>query len=98
MASSDENAFIALKDITKKYGGVTALDNADFQIKTGEAICLAGENGSGKSTLIKILVGVEQPTSGHIFIDGKEFIRKSRNFGIEELKNELNRPYNLMFS
>lgn len=73
MASSDENAFIALKDITKKYGGVTALDNADFQIKTGEAICLAGENGSGKSTLIKILVGVEQPTSGHIFIDGKEY-------------------------
>ena len=71
MSQQRDDTFIELKGIVKRYGGVTALDDVDFRVKTGEAICLAGENGSGKSTLIKILVGVEQPTSGQIFIDGK---------------------------
>ena len=73
MTRDEETAFIEVKGITKRYGGVTALDDVDFRIRAGEALCLAGENGSGKSTLIKILVGVEQPTSGHIFIDGKKY-------------------------
>ena len=63
MSQQRDDTFIELKGIVKRYGGVTALDDVDFRVKTGEAICLAGENGSGKSTLIKILVGVEQPTS-----------------------------------
>ena len=71
MSQQRDDTFIELKGIVKRYDGVTALDDVDFRVKTGEAICLAGENGSGKSTLIKILVGVEQPTSGQIFIDGK---------------------------
>ena len=71
MSKHDDDTFIELKGIVKQYGGVTALDGVDFRVKAGEAICLAGENGSGKSTLIKILVGVEQPTSGQIFVDGK---------------------------
>ncbi|MEK9617899.1 MAG: ATP-binding cassette domain-containing protein, partial [Deltaproteobacteria bacterium] len=49
---------------------MTALDNVDFRVSAGEAVCLAGENGSGKSTLLKILAGVEQPTEGVIRIDG----------------------------
>jgi len=73
MSKHDEDTFIELKGIVKQYGGVTALDEVDFRVKAGEAICLAGENGSGKSTLIKILVGVEQPTSGQIFIDGRRY-------------------------
>jgi simple sugar transport system ATP-binding protein len=73
MSKHDDDTFIEMKGIRKKYGGVTALEDVDFRIKTGEAICLAGENGSGKSTLIKILVGVEQPTSGQICIDGKSY-------------------------
>ena len=73
MSQHRDDTFIELKGIVKRYGGVTALDDVDFRVKTGEAICLAGENGSGKSTLIKILVGVEQPTSGQIFIDGKSY-------------------------
>ena len=73
MSQQRDDTFIELKGIVKRYGGVTALDDVDFRVKTGEAICLAGENGSGKSTLIKILVGVEQPTSGQIFIDGKPY-------------------------
>ena len=73
MPQHKDDTFIELKGIKKQYGGVTALDDVDFRVKTGEAICLAGENGSGKSTLIKILVGVEQPTSGQLFIDGKPY-------------------------
>ncbi|MAL04724.1 MAG: lipase, partial [Rhodobiaceae bacterium] len=73
MSQHKDDTFIDLKGIVKRYGGVTALDDVDFRVKMGEAICLAGENGSGKSTLIKILVGVEQPTSGQIFIDGKSY-------------------------
>ena len=71
MSKLDDDTFIEMKGIGKQYGGVKALDNVDFRVKTGEAISLAGENGSGKSTLIKILVGVEQPTFGQIYIDGK---------------------------
>ena len=55
MSQHRDDTFIELKGIVKRYGGVTALDDVDFRVKTGEAICLAGENGSGKSTLIKIL-------------------------------------------
>ena len=58
MSKHDDDTFIEMKGIGKQYGGVTALEDVDFRVKSGEAICLAGENGSGKSTLIKILVGV----------------------------------------
>jgi len=62
------SATVRMRGVTKRYGGVTALNDVDFAIEPGEAVCLAGENGSGKSTLIKILAGVEQPTSGEIMI------------------------------
>ena len=70
MALPDPGAFVSMMGVTKRYAGVTALDNVDFRVGAGEAICLAGENGSGKSTLLKILAGVEQPTEGVIQIDG----------------------------
>ncbi len=77
MSKYNDDTFIELKGIVKQYGGVTALEDVDFRVRTGEAICLAGENGSGKSTLIKILVGVEQPTSGQILIDGRHYSQLS---------------------
>ena len=63
---------ISLKRVTKTYSGITALDDVNFSIRKGEAVCLAGENGSGKSTLIKILAGVEQPDCGRIEFSGVE--------------------------
>jgi simple sugar transport system ATP-binding protein len=61
---------LEMKRVTKKYGGIKALDNVDFSIFKGEIHCLVGENGSGKSTLIKIISGVEKPEAGgEIFID-----------------------------
>ncbi len=66
-------SFVILKNITKRYEGVLALDNVDFDIKKGEVHCLVGENGSGKSTLVKIMTGVISPEPGaKIIIDRKE--------------------------
>ena len=49
------------RDISKRFGGVRALRDIDFDVAAGEVHCLAGENGSGKSTLIKIISGVQPP-------------------------------------
>jgi len=66
------SVFLDMKNICKRYTGVQALDNVNFDIKEGEIHCLAGTNGSGKSTLIKIISGVEKPDSGsEIYINGK---------------------------
>ena len=58
--------------ITKVYPGTVALDNVDFNVYHGKVNVLIGENGAGKSTLMKILAGVERPTSGRIFLEDKE--------------------------
>ncbi len=58
--------------ITKIYGATRALNNVDFEIRSGTVTVLFGENGAGKSTLMKILSGVETPTSGRLELDGEE--------------------------
>jgi simple sugar transport system ATP-binding protein len=64
--------FLSMKSISKRYAGVLALDDVDFEIHHGEIHCLVGENGSGKSTLIKIISGNLRPDQGgRIEIDGK---------------------------
>lgn len=66
--------FLLMKNISKRYIGVQALDGVDFEIEKGEIHCLVGENGSGKSTLIKIISGAIKPDDGaHIEIDGEVF-------------------------
>ncbi len=56
--------FLELRAISKRFGGVTALDRVDLSVEVGEIHCIAGENGSGKSTLIKIISGVQPPEPG----------------------------------
>ncbi len=65
---------LELKNITKTFPGVKALDNVQFQLKPGEIHALMGENGAGKSTFIKVITGVHQPDSGQIYLDGKEVV------------------------
>jgi erythritol transport system ATP-binding protein len=60
------------ENITKVFPGTLALDNVNFDVYRGKVNVLVGENGAGKSTLMKILAGVEQPTSGKIFLEDKE--------------------------
>lgn len=62
---------LELREITKTFPGVRALDGVGFQLKKGEIHALMGENGAGKSTLIKVITGVYQPDSGQILLDGK---------------------------
>ena len=64
---------LKVKNISKSYVGVQALDNVNMSINKGEIQSLVGENGSGKSTLIKIIAGVVKPDEGEIIINGKRF-------------------------
>jgi simple sugar transport system ATP-binding protein len=68
---ADETPFLRLTGMTKRFGGVRALDGIDWEVRRGEIHCLVGENGCGKSTLIKAVAGVIAPSSGAIEIDGK---------------------------
>lgn len=68
-----ENAVVKMQNITKIYGnGIAANIDACIEVKRGEIHALAGENGAGKSTLMKILFGIEEATSGEIFIKGEK--------------------------
>ena len=62
---------LAARRISKSFGDVQVLFSVDFDVRPGEVHALMGENGAGKSTLVKILSGLEQPTSGEILLDGK---------------------------
>ena len=69
----DDNYVVRMSGITKVYpNGIAANQGVDFNVKKGEIHALMGENGAGKSTLMKMLFGLEQPTSGKIEVDGEE--------------------------
>lgn len=63
-------AHIQLRNITKRFGGHTALKNLDLEIEDGQFFVLLGETGAGKTTTLRLIAGLEKPTSGQIFIDG----------------------------
>src|SRR5579883_811513 len=71
MSQVDEN-FLVLAGVSKRYGGVRALENVDFGCARGKIHAVLGENGAGKSTLIKIVAGVVQPDAGSIRLQGLE--------------------------
>ncbi len=84
---------LELRNISKAFVGVQALDDVSFSLKKGTTHVLCGENGAGKSTLMKIINGVYKQDSGKIFIDGKEVNIKSpidaRSHGIAMIHQEL---------
>jgi fructose transport system ATP-binding protein len=81
------------KGLTKRYGHVTALDGADFELREGEILAVIGDNGAGKSTLIKALSGAIVPDEGKIELDGKNVHFKTpidaRRHGIETVYQDL---------
>lgn len=81
------------KGLVKRYGQVTALDGADFELRAGEILAVIGDNGAGKSSLIKCLSGATIPDAGDIALDGKPIAFKSpidaRLAGIETVYQDL---------
>lgn len=97
MNDSDRTVLL-IKNINKKFPGVWALKNIDFDLKEGEVHGLLGENGAGKSTLIKVLTGVYKKDSGKIYLYGKEVNidnpKEAMNLGIATIYQELSlEPY-----
>ncbi|HEW92207.1 MAG TPA: sugar ABC transporter ATP-binding protein [Thermotogaceae bacterium] len=90
---------LEMKNITKEFPGVKALDKVDFEVKDGEILGLVGENGAGKSTLIKIIGGIHIPSKGEIYVGGKKVVFNSPNDafskGISIVHQELNLCPNL---
>lgn len=85
---------LSLKHVTKRYPGVTALDDVSIDFKRGEVHALLGENGAGKSTLIKTIAGAVIPDEGEIVIDGQSFTKldplTAKNKGVEVIYQEFN--------
>ena len=81
------------RGLVKRYGQVTALDGADFELRAGEILAVIGDNGAGKSSLIKALSGAVVPDAGEIFLDGQRVNFRSpidaRRAGIETVYQDL---------
>ena len=94
-----ENVVLTMRDISKTFPGVKALQHVDFTLRKSEIHALMGENGAGKSTLIKVLTGVHEFQSGEIKIEGRAVINKSpqdaQNNGISTVYQEVNLCPNL---
>ena len=70
MSAENMGPILQARDLVKRYGSVTALDHADFDLHPGEILAVIGDNGAGKSTLIKALCGAVIPDSGEIRLAG----------------------------
>lgn len=75
---SADNSVVVIKQLTKRYGTFTALDDLSLTIQAGQILGMIGPNGAGKTTCIKILVGLARPTSGTASIGGADCVRDSR--------------------
>ncbi len=83
---------LELRNVSKLFGEVHALENIDFRLGQNEVVGLLGDNGAGKSTLIKIITGYYQPTTGEIFFNGQKVdnltVPKARELGVETVYQE----------
>jgi len=90
---SDKQPILEARGLVKRYGHVTALDGADFDLYPGEILAVIGDNGAGKSSLIKALAGAVVPDEGEILLDGERVNFKSpieaRQAGIETVYQDL---------
>jgi fructose transport system ATP-binding protein len=91
--SNGTTPILQARGLTKRFGRVTALDQADFELYSGEILAVIGDNGAGKSTLIKALTGAVAPDHGEILMDGKPIHFRSpmdaRRAGIETVYQNL---------
>ncbi len=93
MTSENRTPILTARGLVKRYGRVTALDHADFDLYPGEILAVIGDNGAGKTSLIKALTGAITPDHGEIRLDGKPIHFRSpmdaRQAGIETVYQNL---------
>ena len=84
---------LSARGLHKRYGNVTAIDGADFDLYPGEILAVIGDNGAGKSSMIKVLSGATIPDEGEVLLDGEVVRFKSphdaRSAGIETVYQDL---------
>ncbi|MCL6557430.1 MAG: sugar ABC transporter ATP-binding protein [Firmicutes bacterium] len=89
----DKDYILEMRNISKAFSGVQALDRVNFRVRRGTIHALMGENGAGKSTLMKILIGIYQPDEGEIIFKGEKITIKDTNYalgkGISMIHQEL---------
>jgi ABC-type sugar transport system ATPase subunit len=88
-----EQPILRVESVSKRFGGVHALENVSVDLFPGEVLALAGDNGAGKSTLIKVISGVHKPDEGKLYYNGAEVTfenpQKAREQGIETIYQDL---------
>jgi branched-chain amino acid transport system ATP-binding protein len=67
-----KDAILSTRQLTKNFGGLTAVDTVDFEVNEGEIRCLIGPNGAGKSTLLNLITGQLSPSEGNVYFDGTD--------------------------
>jgi branched-chain amino acid transport system ATP-binding protein len=81
-------AFLEIKNLTKRFGGLMAVRDVNFEVRPNEMVALIGPNGAGKSTVLRLITAILKPTSGVIKFKGEDITNKStaaiinRCFGI----------------
>jgi simple sugar transport system ATP-binding protein len=100
--TEEDPVLYEVRNISKRYGSVVALEDVSLQIRAGEVVGLVGDNGAGKSTLVKVLSGAHQPDSGQILLEGVEHEWRSPHdvleAGIETLYQDSGLAPNLTVS
>jgi simple sugar transport system ATP-binding protein len=86
-------SLVTLRDVSKSFGAIRALEPVSLDIGPGEVVGLMGDNGAGKSTLVKVLAGIYRPNSGEYLIEGRPVVfarpRDARDAGIEVVYQDL---------
>jgi simple sugar transport system ATP-binding protein len=90
---------LEIRNVSKNFVGIKALEGIDFQVNLGERVGLVGDNGAGKSTLIKIIAGIQRPSEGELYWEGNRVAVDSpivaRELGIETIYQDLSLANNL---
>jgi branched-chain amino acid transport system ATP-binding protein len=83
--SSEQRADLVLdaQGVTKRFGGLVAVNNVDFDIPTGSIVSLIGPNGAGKTTFFNVIAGLSEPSHGSVHFLGREMIARGRRAGVE---------------
>ncbi len=86
---------IKLENVNKYFGDLHVLKDVNLEVKEGEKLVIIGPSGSGKSTTVRCMNFLEEPTSGHVYIDGKEITHKNKTHVIRDTTSMVFQQFNL---